>query len=262
MSDLDNSKLKELMRIDPSEMTDEDMKKFFIELKDATLLLPLEFTAHPQLDVDNLEEGQTITLDEPVSFKIIKIDRNGLKALPLFTDRDALSKFGEFNAMKLSVRDIVDLIIEDGTVDEIILDMNTGYGIGFKADDFVLNFVGDYLKHSFDVDGDMKKYSVPFEKDTVLFLRSETPFMAEGSEDGIFSTDMPFGASMEDICNVDFEFLNKLYIPKGTIFLYLGNIIEDATREHDIFLAPKLKFQLVNQDGNTFEWKCIEQNVE
>lgn len=262
MSNLDNSKLKELMHIDPGDMTDKDRGDLFDELKNANLLVPVNFTSQPSFNTDNLEDGQAVTLDAPLSFEIIKIERNGLNVLPLFTDIDASSQLGNINVIGFPVKDIADLIIEDGNIDEVVINPNTEYSIGLNVQAFLLNCLDDNLKNLFDIEEDLKKYSIPLEHDTVLFLRSETPFMFEEAEDGIFSTDVPFGASMDDVCNVNFKYLNKLYIPKGTMFLYLSNIVEDVTKEPDVFLAPKLKFQLINQDENTFEWLCIEQDVE
>lgn len=262
MSDSDNSKLKELMQIDPEGMSDKNKEDFFNELKNTNLLVPVNFTSQPSFDMDNLEEGQAFTLDEPLSFKIIKIERNGLNVLPLFTDSDALPHVENFNLIGFPTSNIVDFIIEDGNIDEIVINPNTDYSIGLNVQSFIINCIDEDIKNVFNVEEDLKKYGSPLENDTVLYLRSKTPFMFEDAEDGIFLTDMPFGASTHDVCNVDFKYLNKLYIPKGTIFLYLSNIIEDITKEPDVFLAPKLKFRLITQDENTFEWLCIEQNIE
>lgn len=262
MSNFDNSKLKELMNIDPEDMTDKNMDEFFSELKNANLLVPVEFTNNHLSEMDNVEEGQVITLDAPIHFQIITIKKNNLNLLPLFTDSEALSDMGDINVIEFPVSGIVDFVIENDNIDEIVINPNTDSSIGINVKTFIIHCSGEDIKNAFDIEEDIKEYGVPFENDTLLYLRSETPFMFEESKEGLFSSDIPFGASTRDVCNVNFKFLNKLYIPKGTIFLYLSNIVEDITKEPDVFLAPNLKFHLINKDKNTFEWLCVEQDIK
>ena len=155
MSNLDNSKLKELMHIDPEDMTDKDRGDLFDELKNANLLVPVNFTSQPSFNTDNLEDGQAVTLDAPLSFEIIKIERNGLNVIPLFTDIDASSQLGNINVIGFPVKDIADLIIEDGNIDEVVINPNTDYSIGLNVQAFLLHCLDDNLKNLFDIEEDL-----------------------------------------------------------------------------------------------------------
>ena len=70
MSNLDNAKLKELMKIEPESMSKEEYESFVYEFKNAQLLLPVEIYSKTQSD----------KINEPLSFKPVTIEKMGANA--------------------------------------------------------------------------------------------------------------------------------------------------------------------------------------
>lgn len=257
----DNQRLKDLMAVDP-ELMDKDLEKeLFKEIKKSRFLLPVEFT-FTGLDPAKLEEGQTITLDEPMRFALLTIKNDGKVLLPLFTDEEAMEVMGKVSVISHHAQDIASLLMNGEEIDEIVINPNTESSIGMPAEAFVFNCIGKEIENVFRLEEDIKEYGVPLEEDMLLYLRSETPFMAEQAEDGIFTSFVPFKASSQDVCNTDFKYLNLLMVPKGTVFLYVGNIIDDVTKNNDLLLASTISFRLLEEHENTFTWQCIEQKME
>ena len=57
--DIDNTKLEELMKIDPAEMTPETQQEFLSVLKESSLYIPIEIDIGG-LDIENAEVGEDL----------------------------------------------------------------------------------------------------------------------------------------------------------------------------------------------------------
>lgn len=256
-----NSRLEELMAIDPTLMSEEIQKELFDELGNTRFLLPVVFNSNP-IDMDGVEEGQIMEIREPLSFTPITVRREDSIILPLFTNEEALKIMGKVNVISYHSEDIAKLLIEGEGIDEIVINPNTESSIGMPVESFIYHCMEEEFDTIFDIEEDIKKYGVPLEENTRFYLRSETPFMAENADEGVFVANIPFNASSADVCNTDFRYLNVLLVPKGTVFLYLGNIIDDVTKNNDVLLAPTLKFKLTDEFEDTFTWECVSQDLE
>ena len=81
----DNSKLEELMKIEPEDMTPMDQAMIFDILKESQLFMPIEITSSIFDDIENAEVGETVETEEPLRFRPIAITGPKGKAVPLFT---------------------------------------------------------------------------------------------------------------------------------------------------------------------------------
>ena len=257
-NDVDNTRLKELMAIEPDNLTPELQNELFDELKKARLFVPVNFISE---SFNENVEDKKISLDESISFEflIFKQDEKGI--LPLFTDLESLEMLDDVNVINYSTLDIAELLIENDNIEEVIINPNTETAIGMTKESFVYYCLEEQFKDIFDIERDLIEYAVPLNENTVFYLRSKTPFMLEDSDNGIFTANVPFKVSSKDVYHTEYEYLNILVVPKDTMCLYLGNIVEDLTKQSDVILAPIIKFKLMEKkDENTFIWHCIQQD--
>ena len=90
----DNSKLEEILNIEPENMTAKEQAEFFNILKESQLFMPIEVTSSIFDDIENAEVGDTIESNEPLRFKPIAINGPAGKAIPLFTSKERMEEAG------------------------------------------------------------------------------------------------------------------------------------------------------------------------
>ena len=80
-----NKRINQILSMDEEDYTDEIMEEFVEELKGAKFLIPMEVD-EAALDVDGVEDGEEIELDDDIEFLIIKLeDEEGNEFIPVFT---------------------------------------------------------------------------------------------------------------------------------------------------------------------------------
>ena len=58
--EVDNSKIEEILKIEPENMTAKEQAEFFNILKESQLFMPIEVTSSIFDDIENAEVGETI----------------------------------------------------------------------------------------------------------------------------------------------------------------------------------------------------------
>ncbi|MDO5849062.1 MAG: SseB family protein [Methanobrevibacter sp.] len=255
-----NSRLEDLMAIDPGEMSEDVQKEFFNELKASRLFLPVNFISNP-INPEELEEWETLELSEPLRFEPVLLKINEKFVLPLFTNEEALEQMGRVNVINYAATDIAELLLNLENVSEVLINPNTDSSIGMARESFVMQCLADEISGMIDIASDLNEFAVPLEQNTKFYLRSETPFMADEAEEDVFTASEPFFVSSLDVFHPEYEYLNVLVVPKGMMFLYLGNIVDNLEENHDVVLAPVIRFHLEESENDTFIWKAIEQEL-
>lgn len=90
----DNSKLEEILNIEPENMTAKEQAEFFNILKESQLFMPIEVTSSIFDNIENAKVGDTIESEEPFRFKPIAINGPSGKAIPLFTSKERMEEAG------------------------------------------------------------------------------------------------------------------------------------------------------------------------
>lgn len=258
-----NMKLKELMETDEDQWTPDFQREFFEELKESRLLLPVEFGSELP-DFEELNEGDSLEISQNLRFKTIKLQGDdGRIAIPLFTDGDELMRFGRINAMEVAAEDLADTLVQDKSIDDIIINPSSERSMGFPLEAFVDIFRSDRMGMVDNIAKILREHAVPLEENMMFFLRTPTPYMFDEAEDGIYTSEIPFNASLEDLFHPEYPYLNLLLVPAGTFILGIRSIIDDPSKNHDVIIAPTVRFKLEErEDDNIFIWRCMEQDFE
>ena len=113
---MDNSRLEEIMKIAPSEMTPQNQAEFLNLLKESNLILPVEITMGG-FDLENAQVGDVITTKEETGFRIRPFaDENQNLIVPLFTINEIMDELGfKSNCMVMHASEIADMI-ENSTI--------------------------------------------------------------------------------------------------------------------------------------------------
>ena len=125
--------------------------------------------------------------------------------------------------------------------DEIVINVASEYSIAMHISSFIGLFedenqdtnVSNEKSHGNDeVDSVMKQVIDALRNDyiempapTVLFYREEKPYMFEATDNGVYTTPIPFNMHLDSNFNIEYDILNKLFIPKGTKILFVGNMV-------------------------------------
>ncbi|MCF0226828.1 MAG: SseB family protein [Methanobrevibacter sp.] len=228
-------KLKELMDEDLTQMSQEKKDKFFDKLKESELLLPVEVFVEKE-NLDNIT---------PVMIKT----HNGRVITPLFTDVDEINDEAIIT-ISFKTFDIV-TILDQFKVDGVIINPFSKNLIAIGVDTLVQLFI------SFDTMVDelrtlLRSNSTTLANDTEIYIRTREPFKEP------FSPKIPINASSNKNFKEELPCLNILRLSKGDKIMYVGDVVNE--KEHpDIVIAPDTKFELVEQNGDEFIWKCINQ---
>ena len=245
MSNLDNAKLKELMKIEPESMSKEEYESFVYEFKNAQLLLPVEIYSKTQSD----------EINEPLSFKPVTIEENGCKCIPLFTDNVELKKNNPpVSVIAIFMKDLKDMLEDSSEIDEIMINPSSKDTVCIDLDSFFDLFA---IKNNSN-DWIFEK-ARPLNHEVKVYYREFEPLMKKQAIGGVYSSKNPFKASV----NMHFEdhipYLNVLILPKDTKTVYLGGMM-DPEMSCDILLAPETEFKFISQeDEHTMIWKCVNQ---
>ena len=92
--EVDNSRMEEILKIEPEEMTAEEQAELFNILKESQLFMPIEVTSSIFDNIENAKVGDTIESNEPFRFKPIAINGPSGKAIPLFTSKERMEEAG------------------------------------------------------------------------------------------------------------------------------------------------------------------------
>ena len=90
--EVDNSRMEEILKIEPEEMTAKEQAEFFNILKESQLFMPIEVTSSIFDDIENAKVGDTIESEAPFRFKPIAINGPSGKAIPLFTSKERMEE--------------------------------------------------------------------------------------------------------------------------------------------------------------------------
>ncbi len=254
MDDIDNSKLKELMKDSSRGMSENNQKEFFKELSNASLYLPVDLDQEAlNLNQDTLEKGLNGEIPITLSPFLLK-QEDGKTILPLFTDKDESDKLEHHIFVSIGTLEIAKLLVDNKDIYGVIINPTDVDGVGISTDSF-LGFVGSTKIKGFS--DFVVKNSRPLKSESRFYLREVAPLMKQMSKDGIYTSELPFNVSFKDNFDENCKYLNILIFPRGMRFLYVGNIGEFS----DSIFPPTLKFKLIEEDGNTFTWKCISQEL-
>lgn len=239
MGNLDNNKLKELMKIEPEAMDKNEYESFVNEFKNSQLLLPVEIQANA-------------SVNEPLSFKPIVIEENNCKCIPLFTDNDELKKDNPpVSVIAIFMKDLKDMLEDASEIDEIMINPSSKYTVCIDLDSFFDLFKQD--------NNWIFEKARPLNQDVKVYYRENEPLMKKQAVNGIYSSSNPVKASVNMHFNDHIPYLNVLMLPKNTKTVYLGGMMDPET-SCDILLAPETEFEFVSQeDEHTMLWRCINQ---
>lgn len=251
MGEIDNKRLEELLKIESQDLTKEQYHEFLIILKESQFLMPIDITSGLP-NFEDLEVGQTGTLDEPLRFKpvIFKDDLNR-SIIPLFTNNEELTKTGaKFQAFGLFSQDLANMLKNKENIDEICINPFSRFSINIHLDDFLnLFFVENKFENIFN------KLKA-LEEIVVVYFREEKPFLKQNAQNGIYVDDLPFRASLDSDFKKHLPYLNVLFLSPGTKMIYLDENV-DSNEYYDIVLEPKTELELLDEnDENTMFWVC------
>ncbi|MDO5849063.1 MAG: SseB family protein [Methanobrevibacter sp.] len=249
-----NSRLKELMERSPNSMDEKGQKEFLAELQKAVFFLPVDID-YEVLDFTAEDLGREPNPEEPISFApIVATSTDGKSILPLFTDMEEADRFDYSNFISVGCDEIAALLIQTDDDMDVVINPTHENAVGMSRESF-LDFVS--ANKIREIEGMILVNSRPLKEESRFYLREHTPLMRKLSEDGVFTSKLPFNASFRDNFTEDSPYLNILIVPKGVRYLYVG---ENGTYGDSIF-PPVIRFRLVEEDGNVFTWKCISQDL-
>ncbi len=149
----DNKKLEKLMMIEPEIMTIYEEEILLKELTKSQLYLPIEIVSD-SFDFENPHISETITLDEPLKFKPIKIyDDNNSVILPLFTSSEKFKESGiQSSTIVIYTEDLANMLKDaDEEYNEIIINPSNKYSMSIYLNSFLDLFIEDINDNLLDL---------------------------------------------------------------------------------------------------------------
>lgn len=137
--EVDNSKLEELMKIEPEDMTPMDQAMIFDILKESQLFMPIEITSSIFDDIENAEVGETVETEEPLRFRPIAITGPAGKAVPLFTSNEMMETAGaNVSCIAIFTQDLAGMLEQTkDDYDEVAINPFTQYSLGMPLEAFL-----------------------------------------------------------------------------------------------------------------------------
>ena len=135
--EVDNSRMEEILKIEPEEMTAEEQAELFNILKESQLFMPIEVTSSIFDNIENAKVGDTIESEEPFRFKPIAINGPSGKAIPLFTSKERMEEAGA-NVIAIFTEDLAGMLEQTGDdYSEVAINPFTTISIGMPLDVFL-----------------------------------------------------------------------------------------------------------------------------
>ena len=134
-----NSKLEEILKIEPENMTAKEQAEFFNILKESQLFMPIEVTSSIFDDIENAEVGDTIESNEPLRFKPIAINGPAGKAIPLFTSKEKMEEArANVSCIAIFTEDLAGMLEQTGDeYSEVAINPFTTKSLGMPLEGFL-----------------------------------------------------------------------------------------------------------------------------
>lgn len=269
-TEIDNSKLEELLqkfRDDPSPETVNELGE---EIKKSRLYLPVVPSANMFEGIEDAKVGDVLELKEPSGFDINFLTNNaGEKAIPLFTSDKKMEEVDlRSSTMVMYVEDLVNML--QGAEERyqlVTINPMTETGIDMPILTFLNLFkeaeMTDEQKRFQESLNQMlellKNHSMELPEKTAFFTRAPNAFMKEAAIDGIFVPNIPFSVSTIKEFEEDISpYINIILMDEGKKIVYFGEPVEG--NPFNVLIAPETEFEMVEElDEFTTVWKCGNQ---
>lgn len=136
---VDNSKLEELLK---KEISPEMQREFLEILKKSRLFMPVTYSQNMFENIENMKPGDTFEIKGPSGFDINYLtDKNGNKAIPLFTSDEAMEKAGVRSSIyALYMSDLADMLKQTDRYSIIAINPFCEYDINMPVQAFLSLF--------------------------------------------------------------------------------------------------------------------------
>ena len=137
--EVDNSRMEEILKIEPEEMTAKEQAEFLNILKESQLFMPIEVTSSIFDNIENAKVGDTIESNEPLRFKPIAINGPAGKAIPLFTSKERMEEAGaNVSCIAIFTEDLAGMLEQTGDdYSEVAINPFTTKSLGMPLDGFL-----------------------------------------------------------------------------------------------------------------------------
>ena len=137
--EVDNSRMEEILKIEPEEMTAKEQAEFFNILKESQLFMPIEVTSSIFDNIENAKVGDTIESEEPFRFKTIAINGPAGKAIPLFTSKERMEEAGaNVSCIAIFTEDLAGMLKQTGDdYNEVAINPFTTKSLGMPLEGFL-----------------------------------------------------------------------------------------------------------------------------
>jgi hypothetical protein len=139
MTETDNRKLTELLKVKVETASDEHLQMLTEELKKSQLLMPIEITSN--FNPENLKEGEVGEFEEPLRFKPISLtDDFGNNLIPLFSEESEIKS--PVSVMGMYIPDLADSFASgyDKSVDGVVFNPFSENPIMLPMETFIKMF--------------------------------------------------------------------------------------------------------------------------
>lgn len=229
------TKLKQLLSINPQNMSKSQVNDFFKELKKSSLLLAIDNDSKP-----------------------LKLNQNNKTFVCLFSDEEELNNFGAFSFIRYNIEDLTNLLIQQRGIDNIVINPASDNPFAMNIDYFISNTSKNNNFDIISIFNDIVKKGVkPLDDISIVYLREKEPFLNTNTVDDIFTSPIPICVSFDEEFNNDYKYINEIYLPKGTL---ISNSTQDIKNYGDIIIAPILKLRKIDKSDNKVTWQCINQD--
>ena len=134
---VDNSRLEELISQD---ITPKMEKEFFEVLKQSRLFMPIDFGPDAFKDIENKKPGDRIEGPDGFSIQFLT-DRNGNKAVPLFTSEEMMEKAGaRTSVMAIYMSDLAEMLKQTDRYSVIAINPFTESNLNMPIGGFLAQF--------------------------------------------------------------------------------------------------------------------------
>ena len=259
MNEVDNSKLEELMKIDVDNASQEELDKFFEELKSSQLFLPVTMD---EKFYEQLMEGESVELKEDVGFNINYItDDEDNNVVPLFTSYEIMENANlKISTIVIHMSDLAGLLRQAGDKYSIVaVNPFTDFNINMPLSTFLELFRSDEEKELIEEFLSLiREKSVEIEEDLTLTIHCDDNFMVNEAVNGVFCDETPLFINSDPDYNSDLKYTNILILKKSKKLVFIGDAVGEDP--YDTVIAPGTEFIFQQQlDDTTSVWLCGNQ---
>ncbi|WP_455645598.1 SseB family protein [Methanosphaera sp.] len=249
--------IKDLLEIDPDEISVQAETLLIDLIKESTLIMPIEITSESFVPDEEEKDNNFVRHIDGMCFRLrTLVDDYGDRHLILFTDTEEMTDYNYSSmTMDAPIKTYVEEFKKLTSFQTIIINPFGDHPRVFSFDFFMSIFDEKEINY----DDLLEKFNdaETLEENLLVYVREDSPNMYNQQVNGICINEVILDTHLFENFNEELEVVNEIFLPVGTRFLFIGT----AETENPLFLLPPgTHFEFIEEESeDRYLWKCVYQ---